>query len=76
VAGARACLIHEPFSARQGVEDDDLNVICLGGRVVNPSEAWELVRTFLAATFSGAKRHVRRLAKVAQLEGLPGSDLP
>jgi ribose 5-phosphate isomerase B len=68
VAGVRACLIHETFSARQGVEDDDLNLICLGGLVVGPAAAWELVRVFLAARFSGAERHRRRLAKVAELE--------
>ena len=68
VAGVRACLIHETFSAHQGVEDDDLNVICLGGLVVGHALAWELVRTFLAARFTGAERHRRRLAKVAQLE--------
>ena len=66
--GMRACLIHETFSAHQGVEDDDLNVICLGGLVVGPALAWELVKTFLAARFSGAVWHRRRLAKVAQLE--------
>lgn len=68
VAGVRACLIHENFSARQGVEDDDLNVICLGGLVVGHETAWGLVQTFLAARFSGAERHRRRLAKVAALE--------
>ena len=68
VAGVRACLIHEVFSAHQGVEDDDLNVICLGGRVVGHALAWELVQKFLAARFSGAERHRRRLAKVADLE--------
>ena len=68
VAGVRACLIHEAFSAHQGVEDDDLNMICLGGLVVGHALAWELVQTFLAARFSGAERHCRRLAKVADLE--------
>jgi ribose 5-phosphate isomerase B len=68
VAGVRACLIHESFSAHQGVEDDDLNVICLGGLVVGHALAWELVETFLAARFSGAERHRRRLAKMAVLE--------
>ena len=68
VPGVRACLIHETFSARQGVEDDDLNVICLGGLVVSDAVAWELVRTFLEARFSGAERHRRRLAKIAVLE--------
>ena len=76
VAGVRACLIHENFSARQGVEDDDLNVICLGGLVVGHETAWALVQTFLAARFSGAERHRRRLAKVAALEGAPMKDVP
>ena len=74
VPGARACLIHETFSARQGVEDDNLNIICLGGLVVGHSVAWELVQTFLAARFSGAERHRRRLAKVAALEGIAQED--
>ena len=68
MAGVRACLIHETFSAHQGVEDDDLNMLCLGGLVVGRAFAWELVHTFLAARFSGAERHRRRLAKVAELE--------
>ncbi|MCU0783990.1 MAG: RpiB/LacA/LacB family sugar-phosphate isomerase [Verrucomicrobia bacterium] len=68
IAGVRACLIHEIFSAHQGVEDDDLNLICLGGLVVGHALAWELVQTFLAARFSGAERHCRRLAKVAEME--------
>jgi ribose 5-phosphate isomerase B len=69
VHGVRACLIHESFSAHQGVEDDDLNVICLGGLVVGPALAWELVQVFLAAKYINATRHRRRLAKVAALEG-------
>ena len=68
VPGVRAGLIHETFSAHQGVEDDNMNVICLGGLVVGQALAWELVKTFLAARFSGAERHRRRLAKVAELE--------
>jgi ribose 5-phosphate isomerase B len=68
VVGVRACLIHESFSAHQGVEDDDLNVMCLGGLVVGHALAWELVQTFLAAKFSNAERHCRRLAKVCALE--------
>jgi len=68
VAGVRACLIHETFSAHQGVEDDDMNLICLGGLVVGHAAAWELVATFLRARFSGAERHLRRLAKIADLE--------
>jgi ribose 5-phosphate isomerase B len=67
VRDVRACLIHESFSARQGVEDDDMNLICLGGRVIADTFAWELVRTFLQARFSGAERHQRRMAKVALL---------
>lgn len=68
VAGVRASSIYETFSARQGVEDDDLNMICLGSLVTGPELAWELVKTFLAARFSDAERHRRRLAKVAELE--------
>lgn len=68
VLGVRACLIHETFSAHQGVEDDNLNVICLGGLVIGHSMAWELVRTFLTARFSGAERHRRRLDEIAELE--------
>ena len=71
VVGVRACLIHEYFSAHQGVEDDDLNMMCLGGLVVGHALAWELVQTFLAAKFSGAERHRRRLAKVTALENKP-----
>lgn len=69
VSGVRACLVHETFSAHQGVEDDDINVLCLGGLVVGQALAWELVQAFLAARFSGKERHRRRLAKVAALEG-------
>jgi ribose 5-phosphate isomerase B len=68
VPDVRAGLINETFSARQGVEDDNMNVICLGGRVIGPALAWELVKTFLTARFSGAERHRRRLLKVAELE--------
>jgi ribose 5-phosphate isomerase B len=68
VRGVRACLIHESFSAHQGVEDDNLNVICLGGLVVGHAMAWELVESFLLAQFSGADRHRRRLGQIAQLE--------
>lgn len=68
VVGVRAALVHDHFSAHQGVEDDNMNVICLGGRVVAYALAWELVQTFLAARFSGAERHRRRLGKVAVLD--------
>jgi len=70
IAGVRASLIHENFSAHQGVEDDDLNIICFGGLVIGHALAWELLQTFLAARFSGAERHRRRLAKVADLENV------
>ena len=68
IKGVRACLIEDHFSARQGVEDDNINVICLGGRIEGPELAWDLVQTFLASKFSQAERHVRRLRKVAALE--------
>ena len=68
VKGVRACLIEDNFSARQGVEDDDMNMICLGGRIQGIEVAWELIQTFLAAKFSGAERHQRRLNKVLALE--------
>jgi ribose 5-phosphate isomerase B len=66
--GIRAALIHDHFSARQGVEDDHMNVLCMGGRTVGPAVAWDLALTFLAAEFSQAERHLRRLAKLAALE--------
>jgi ribose 5-phosphate isomerase B len=68
IHGVRAALIHDHFSARQGVEDDDMNILCVGGRTVGPDLAWDLVETYLAARFSGAERHRRRLAKVAALD--------
>ncbi|AGA26367.1 RpiB/LacA/LacB family sugar-phosphate isomerase [Singulisphaera acidiphila] len=74
VSGVRAGLIHDVFSAHQGVEDDDINVFCLGGNIIGAALAWELIETFLAARFSGTDRHKRRLAKVAgagEPEGWP-----
>ncbi len=68
IEGVHACLIHDHFSAKQGVEDDHMNILCMGGRTVGPAVAWDLVQTFLAAEFSQADRHLRRLAKVASLE--------
>jgi ribose 5-phosphate isomerase B len=68
VPGVRAALINDVFSAHQGVEDDDMNVICLGGRTTGPALAWDLVRTFLSANFTGAERHRRRLAKIEAAE--------
>jgi ribose 5-phosphate isomerase B len=68
VAGVHAALVQDHFSARQGVEDDHLNILCLGGRTIGPEVAWDLVQTFLAAQGSSAQRHLRRLGKVAALE--------
>jgi ribose 5-phosphate isomerase B len=66
--GIRAAICHDTFSARQGVEDDDLNILCLGARVIGPELAKEIVRVWLTAVFSGAERHCRRLAKIDQIE--------
>ena len=76
VPGVRASLISDHFSARQGVEDDDMNILCVGGRAVGPSVAWDLVEAFLQARFSGAERHRRRLGKVAALENRQSKLLP
>jgi ribose 5-phosphate isomerase B len=68
VPGVRAALITESFSAHQGVQDDDMNVMCLGGQVTGEALSWDLVETFLGAQFQGSERFMRRLAKVAALE--------
>lgn len=68
VPGVRAGLIHDELSARQGVEDDDMNVICLGGKLVGTALALELIEIFLSTRFSGATRHQRRLSEVQALE--------
>lgn len=68
IPGVRAGLIPDHFSARQGVEDDHMNIICLGGRAIGAFVAWDLVEAFLGAQFSQAPRHLRRLGKVAMLE--------
>jgi len=68
IRGVRAALITDVFSAHQGVEDDDMNMICLGGRVTGYALAWDLIHAFLNASFIGAERHRRRLAKIAVLE--------
>ena len=68
IKGVHAALIEDHFSARQGVEDDHMNILCLGGRTLGPAVAWDLVESFLAAEFSQAPRHLRRLRKVAALE--------
>lgn len=68
VLGIRAAMCHDSFSARQGVEDDNMNVLCLGARVIGVELAADLVRDFLGARFSGAERHRRRLGKIAAME--------
>ena len=68
VTGVRAALIQDHFSAHQGVEDDDMNLLCLGGRVIGFASAQEMIVAFLSAEFSGAERHQRRLQKIEQLE--------
>jgi ribose 5-phosphate isomerase B len=65
--GVRAAVCHDEFSARQGVEDDDMNILCLGGLTTGVAVAWNCVKSFLAAKFSGAERHRRRLAKVSAI---------
>jgi ribose 5-phosphate isomerase B len=68
IHGIRAALIHDHFSAKQGVEDDHMNILCMGGRTVGPAVAWDLLQAYLAAKFSNDPRHLRRLSKVASLE--------
>jgi ribose 5-phosphate isomerase B len=68
VRGIRAAVAHDTYSAHQGVEHDDLNVLCLGGRVIGVEPALECARAFLGASFSGADRHARRVAKVLAIE--------
>ena len=66
--GIRAATCHDTFSARQCVEDDEVNILCLGARVIGPNLALDLVRNYVGAAFSGAERHVRRLGKIAGFE--------
>ena len=68
LTGIRAAICHDIYSAHQGVEHDDMNVLCLGSEVVGPSLARELVTAFLGATFDGGERYVARLVKVAEME--------
>ncbi len=68
IPGVRAALVHDHFSAWQGVEDDHMNIVCMGGRAIGPFVAWDLVQAYLGAEFSQAPRHLRRLGKVASLE--------
>lgn len=68
VSGVRACVCHDTYTAHQGVEHDDMNVLCLGGKVIGPLLAEELIAAYLGAEFSGIERHVRRVAKVRSRE--------
>jgi ribose 5-phosphate isomerase B len=68
VPGVRGCMCHDTFSARQGVEDDDMNVLCLGGRIIGQELAYEVLKAFLNAKFSGLDRHQRRKDKVTAIE--------
>ena len=68
IAGIRAAICHDVYSAHQGVEHDDMNVLCLGSEVIGPSLAADLVRTFLAARFDGGERYVARLEKIRRME--------
>ena len=73
IRGVRAATIHDCYTAHQGVEHDDLNVLCMGGRVIGVEMAAEITRAFLSARFSGEERHVRRLSKVAEIERTGGA---
>ena len=68
VRGIRASLCHDTYSARQGVEHDDMNLLCLGARIVGEELAKKIVRVFVSSVFSGEKRHIRRLKKVSEIE--------
>jgi ribose 5-phosphate isomerase B len=72
ITGIRAATVHDHYTAHQCVEHDDVNVICMGGRVIGSEIAAEIVTAFLGAEFSGEERHVRRLAKVAEIERTGG----
>src|SRR5579864_2921400 len=71
IEGVRAAVCHDDFSARQGVEDDDMNILCLGGLTTGVAVAWNCVRSFLAARFSGGEQRLRRLAKVSAIRTNP-----
>ena len=72
LAGIRAAICHDTYSAHQGVEHDDMNVLCLGSEVIGPELTGELVRTFLGAKFDGGERYVRRLEKIEEMEKTHG----
>jgi len=68
IRGIRACVCHDSYSGHQGVEHDDMNVLCLGARIIGRELAFEIVRAFMAAKYTGEERHARRLAKVLAIE--------
>jgi ribose 5-phosphate isomerase B len=68
IAGIRAAICHDTYSAHQGVEHDDMNLLCIGARVIGPELAFEIVRSFLSASYQPEERHARRLDKVLQME--------
>src|SRR5437660_89170 len=74
IKGIRAATVHDTYTAHQCVEHDDVNVLCMGGRVIGSEVAAEIAKAFLGARFSGEERHVRRLAKVAEIERTGGAD--
>ena len=76
VAGVRAAMCHDTYSAHQGVEHDDMNVLCIGARVIGEELAREVVASFLGAAFSGEERHVRRVAKIKSIESAQPSAAP
>jgi ribose 5-phosphate isomerase B len=71
IDGARAAVCHDDFSVREGVVDDDMNILCLGGLTTGVAVAWNCVKGFLAAKFGGAERNLRRLARVAAIRAVP-----
>jgi len=68
IKGIRAAVCHDTYSGHQGVEHDDMNVLCLGARIIGPEIAMEISRAFVGAVFSGEERHVRRLGKILEIE--------
>ena len=74
IPGVRAAICHDTYSAHQGVEHDDMNVLCLGGRIIGIELVREIIKSFLSAEFSGEERHLRRLNKVFGLENTASSD--
>ncbi len=74
IDGVRACTIHDTYTAHQGVEHDDINVLCMGARVIGPELAADILRAYVRAVYSGEERHARRLGKVAEIERTRGHE--